>query len=155
MHIPWRREAQRAAVYNVRSLWAFPIPRIAIENPSGRLSTLWRKPDQTIQPWQFGHPEFKGTCWWLKGLPPLQPTNVLEVPARDTREWLLWNRVHREGPGEDRGTRRARTLKGIAEAIAEQWGPCPPGHGLAFQPELPGHALASCHEIGLDVLSNM
>ena len=144
MSIPWRKEAMMAAVYNVRALWAFPIKRIAIENPSGRLSTLWRKPDQTIQPWQFGHPEFKGTCWWLKGLPLLQPTNVLEVPERDTSEHDRWSRVHREAPGAQRATNRARTLTGIAEAIADQWGAVSePGHSLAQQIELPGYSLGA------------
>jgi len=113
-----------AAVYNVRSLWAFPIPYIAIENPLGRLSTLWRPPDQIIEPWMFGHPEFKATGLWLKGLPLLQATQKLERPSRGTREHTLWNRVHREGPQgkEDRGTRRSRTLRGIAQAMAAQWG---------------------------------
>lgn len=135
MSIPWRREAQMAAVHTVRALWEFPIPHIAIENPPGRLSTLWRLPNQTIQPHMFGHAEFKATCLWLKGLPPLAPTKSLQVPERGSREHTLWNRVHREGPSRgdspytdtfdqigERATRRSRTLEGIAEAIAEQWG---------------------------------
>lgn len=145
MDIPWRREAQMAAVYNVRALWAFPVRLKAIENPSGRLSTLWRKPDQTIQPHMFGHPEFKATCWWLDGLPPLLSTNQLVVPARGTREYVLWNRVHREGPGANRATNRSRTLKGIAEAIADQWGSietASPSHSLALNIGNPGYRLA-------------
>lgn len=136
MNIPWRREAQLAAVYNVRALWAFPVRFKAIENPRGRLSTLWRKPDQIIQPHMFGHPEFKATCWWLDGLPPLVPTNQLQVPPRMSREYVLWNRVHREGRGADRATRRSRTLEGIAEAIADQWGSVKPAFGKAA-----GHSL--------------
>ena len=126
MSIPWRAHMQQAAVAMVQALWSFPIPYIAIENPSGRLSTLWRQPDQTIQPYMFGHPEFKGTCLWLKGLPLLRPTLYLEPPAKGTEEFNRWSRVHWEGPGivrgQDRKTRRSRTLPGIAEAIADQWG---------------------------------
>jgi site-specific DNA-cytosine methylase len=86
----------------------------AIENPIGALSRHWRKPDQIIQPWQFGHGETKATCLWLRGLPLLRPTNV--VPGR-------MNRVHRESPGADRWARRSRTLSGIARAMAEQFIP--------------------------------
>ncbi len=70
-----RRDAQKEAVLFVKRLWNAPIKRIGIENPKGRLSTLWRKPTQTIQPWMFGHGECKGTCLWLKNLPPLQATH--------------------------------------------------------------------------------
>jgi hypothetical protein len=146
MSIPWRREAQMAAVYNVRALWAFPIRLKAIENPMGRLSTLWRKPDQVIQPHMFGHPEFKATAWWLDGLPPLIATNQLEVPERNTREWVLWNRVHREGLGAQRATNRSRTLQWVADAVADQWGSVSvfsPGHTLAIDLPNPGHTLAS------------
>lgn len=89
-----------------------PVPKIAIENPVGILSTVWRKPDQIIQPWQFGHGETKATCFWLKGLPKLIPTKVVE--GREAR-------THRESPGKDRWMRRSRTLVGIAEAMADQW----------------------------------
>jgi hypothetical protein len=87
--------------------------RVAIENPKGRLSTLWRKPDQIIQPWQFGHGEVKGTCLWLKNLPPLIPTSVVE--GREQK-------VFKMGPSEDRWKERSRTYPGIAEAMASQWG---------------------------------
>lgn len=87
--------------------------KIAIENPIGKLSTAWRKPDQIIQPWQFGHGETKSTCLWLKNLPPLVPTNVVE--GREPR-------VHKESPGPNRWKNRSRTYTGIAEAMAEQWG---------------------------------
>jgi hypothetical protein len=109
----WREEAQLMALHAVKSLWKFPIERIAIENPVGRLSSLWRGPDQIIQPWQFGHGETKGTCFWLKNLPPLVPTDVVE--GREGRVW-------KEAPGPERKKNRSRTYQGIAEAMAEQWG---------------------------------
>lgn len=104
---------QDAAIWFVWHLSEAPIQRIAIENPIGILSTLWRKPTQIIQPWQFGHGETKATCLWLKNLPPLQPTNIV-----DGRE----NRIHNEPPSPDRWKNRSRTYSGIAEAMAEQWG---------------------------------
>jgi hypothetical protein len=105
-------EIIREAVDFVLSLAGAPIDRIAIENPIGRLSTLWMKPNQIIQPWQFGHGETKATCLWLKGLPNLQPTDI--VDGRTPR-------VHHEPPSVDRWKNRSRTLPGIAEAMAEQW----------------------------------
>lgn len=101
-----------------RDVWSFKhcmnadIPKIAGENPISVLSTLYRKPDQIIQPWQFGHPETKATCLWLKNLPPLKPTNIVEGRLA---------RVHRESPGPNRWKNRSRTLQGIADAMAEQW----------------------------------
>ena len=89
------------------------IPRIAIENQVCIMSSLWRKPDQTIQPWQFGHGETKATCLWLKGLPTLTPTNIVE--GREAR-------VHRLPPGPDRWKERSRTFDGVAQAMAAQWG---------------------------------
>ena len=89
------------------------ISKIAIENPIGIMSVRWRKPDQIIQPWQFGHGETKATCLWLKNLPLLQPTNI--VGGRTAR-------VHREPPSPDRWRNRSRTFQGIADAMAEQWG---------------------------------
>lgn len=105
---------QAEALAFVAALLDAPIPRIALENPVGVISSKIRKPDQIIQPWQFGHGETKATCLWLKGLPPLKPTNVV-----DGRE----SRVHRMSPGPDRWKERSRTYKGIAEAMAEQWTP--------------------------------
>lgn len=87
-------------------------PKIAIENPVGIMSTVWKKPDQIIQPWQFGHGETKRTCLWLKGLPPLVPTNI--VDGREQRIWKM-------PPSEDRAKNRAKTFPGIARAMAEQW----------------------------------
>lgn len=87
-------------------------PRIAIENPIGVMSTKYRKPDQIIQPWQFGHGETKATCLWLKGIPKLVPTEIAEG-----RE----NRIHRMPPGPERSKLRSKTFPGIARAMAEQW----------------------------------
>lgn len=88
-------------------------PKVAIENPVGIMSTHWRKPDQIIQPWQFGHGETKATCLWLKGLPPLYPTEI--VGGREQRVWRM-------PPGADRAKLRSRTYPGIAKAMADQWG---------------------------------
>ena len=88
-------------------------PRVCIENPVSIMSTRYRKPDQIIQPWQFGHGETKATCLWLKNLPKLAPTNI--VSGREAR-------VHKEPPGPDRWKNRSRTFTGIAAAMAEQWG---------------------------------
>jgi hypothetical protein len=104
---------QRQAIWFFLALANCPIRRIAIENPIGIMSTHWRKPDQIIQPWQFGHGETKATCLWLKNLPKLQPTNI--VSGRHAR-------VHRMPPSPNRGKERSRTLQGIADAMAAQWG---------------------------------
>ncbi len=105
-------EEQAEALDFVRSLLAAPIPRIALENPISVISTKVRKPDQIIQPWQHGHGETKATCLWLKGLPCLTPSNVVE--GREAR-------IHFMPPGEDRWKNRSRTLPGIAKAMADQW----------------------------------
>ena len=89
--------------------------KIAIENPIGIMSTLWRKPDQIVQPWQFGHGETKATCLWLKGLPLLLPTK--KVAGREPKVWLM-------SPGKDRARKRSKTYIGIAKAFAEQWSNC-------------------------------
>lgn len=106
-------ERQQSAVSFFMTLANATIPRIAIENPVCIMSSLWRKPDQVIQPWQFGHGETKATCLWLKGLPPLVPTNVVE--GREAR-------IHRMPPSEDRWKLRSETYSGIAQAMADQWG---------------------------------
>ena len=97
----------------VKWIYDLDIPMIAIENPIGCLSRLWRKPDQIVQPWMFGHGETKATCLWIKGLPPLKPTNIVE--GREAR-------VHRISPSRNRWRERSRTLPGFAQAMAEQWG---------------------------------
>lgn len=86
--------------------------KIAIENPIGIMSTNYRKPDQIIQPWQFGHGETKSTCLWLKGLPLLKPTNIVE--EREQRIWKM-------PPGPERSKLRSKTFPGIAKAMAQQW----------------------------------
>jgi hypothetical protein len=95
-------------------------PHVAIENPVGVMSSVWRKPDQVIQPWQFGHPETKATCLWLKGLPRLTPTDVVSVDPNPQ----VGNRVHRMAPGPDRAKLRSKTYDGIAKAMAVQWSKC-------------------------------
>lgn len=104
---------QQTAVSFFMMLAKAEIPMIAIENPVCIMSSIWRKPDQVIQPWQFGHGETKATCLWLKGLPLLKPTNIV-----DGRE----NRIHRMPPSPDRWKERSKTFEGIAQAMADQWG---------------------------------
>jgi hypothetical protein len=110
------------AVAFVRTLMHAPIPQIAVENPVGCISTRIRKPDQIIQPWQFGHPESKTTCLWLWGLPKLTPTNVLPKPASGRWANQTKNGQNRLAPSPDRWKERSRTYLGIAEAMASQWG---------------------------------
>lgn len=108
-----KQTEQAEALDFVRLLLDAPIPRIALENPVSIISSRIRKPDQIIQPWQFGHGETKATCLWLKNLPLLTPTNI--VDGREAR-------VHRMPPGPDRWKQRSITFAGIADAMAEQWG---------------------------------
>lgn len=112
----WFKEKQKEQVEAldfVRFLMGMSIPKIAIENPISIISSRIRKPDQIIQPWQFGHGETKSTCLWLKGLPKLEATEI--VSGREQR-------IHRMPPGPDRWKERSRTFAGIAKAMAEQWG---------------------------------
>ena len=104
---------QAEALDFVRLLLNAPIERIALENPISVISSKVRKPDQIIQPWQFGHGETKATCLWLKNLPLLKPTNV--VDGREAR-------IHRLPPSPDRWKIRSKTFQGIADAMAAQWG---------------------------------
>jgi hypothetical protein len=104
---------QQKAIDFFMALANADIEKISLENPVSIMSTVWRKPDQTIQPWMFGHGETKATCLWLKNLPPLTPTNI--VSGRE-------NRIHKMPPGKDRGKLRSLTYAGIAEAMADQWG---------------------------------
>lgn len=105
----------------VRLLLSAPVDRIALENPVGIISTRIRKPDQIIQPWQFGHNASKRTCLWLKNLPNLQPTNVLTLPASGVWENQTPTGQNRLGPGPDRWKERSKTYQGIADAMAAQW----------------------------------
>lgn len=126
--LPERHKKHDEALRFVRDLLAAPIGRIALENPVGAISTHIRKPDQKIQPWQFGHPESKLTCLWLKGLPLLKPTNVLEPEQLQTNgkspRWRNQTPTgqNKLGPSADRAQRRSITYQGIADAMAEQWG---------------------------------
>lgn len=108
-----KQQEQKEALEFVRVLLDAPIPKIALENPISIISSRIRKPDQIIQPWQFGHGETKATCLWLKNLPKLTPTNIV-----DGRE----PRVHMMPPSPDRWKERSKTYAGIAEAMAIQWG---------------------------------
>ena len=111
----WRDGRQACGVSFIMALVrrSMHIPRVAIEQPISILSSLWRKPDQIIQPWMFGHGETKATCLWLRGLPMLAPTNIV-----DGRE----ERIHRMPPSDDRAEKRSETFAGIAAAMAAQWG---------------------------------
>ena len=108
-----RRQEQEDALAFVQMLLDAPVPRVAVENPVGVISTRIRKPDQIIQPWMFGHGETKATCLWLKNLPNLIPTNI--VTGRH-------HRIHNMAPGSSRSRDRSRTYWGVAEAMAQQWG---------------------------------
>jgi hypothetical protein len=111
----WADGRQAASVALFMRGWkaSAHIPRVAFEHPVSIMSRLFRKPDQITQPWMFGHGEVKATCWWLRGLPLLVPTNI--VAGRVAR-------VHRMPPSADRWKLRSETLPGIAAAIADQWG---------------------------------
>jgi hypothetical protein len=118
-----KQAEQAEAIAFVRDLLTAPIGRIALENPVSILSSRIRKPDQVVQPWQYGHGETKATCLWLVNLPLLRPTEI--VAGRE-------HRVHRMPPGPDRWKERSRTFQGIAEAMADQWGrlPAEPEQGV-------------------------
>lgn len=108
-----KQAEQAEALAFVQTLMDAPIPKIALENPISIISSRIRKPDQIIQPWQYGHGETKATCLWLQGLPKLVPTNI--VDGREAR-------VHRMSPGPNRWKERSRTFDGIGAAMAQQWG---------------------------------
>jgi hypothetical protein len=122
-----KRRPERAALTEealafVRKLMACRIPRWAIENPIGCISTRIRKPDQVIQPWQYGEDASKATCLWLKGLPPLVPTNVLPGGRKARRANQTPSGQNKLGPSPERAMLRAKTYRGIADAMADQWG---------------------------------
>ena len=107
--------------------WAAPIERVAIENPE--MNDLARDeipPDlpapQMVQPYWFGEPAYKATGWYLRALPPLEPTNKLPEPERGSDEWKRWNAVHRMSPGPERARLRSRSFPGMMAAAADQWG---------------------------------
>jgi hypothetical protein len=122
---PERAQQTEQALEFVRLLLDAPIPRIALENPIGCISTRIRKPEQVIQPYWFGDDASKSTCLWLKNLPPLRPTNFIEGRIVDgKRRWANQtdSGQNRLGPSEDRWKKRSETYLGIAQAMAEQWG---------------------------------
>lgn len=124
--VPGREEKTAMALDFVRQLLAAPIPRIALENPVGRIGTAIRPADQIIQPWQFGHDASKGTCLWLVGLPRLAPTVIIPPTVRPNgaRRWANQtdSGQNRLGPSHSRWALRSETYGGIADAMAEQWG---------------------------------
>lgn len=119
IHEPGRKSLRDAGMGFFMTLANCEIPRIAIENPRGLPEREWRPADQIIQPWQFGHPESKATCLWLKNLPLLKPTNIVEPKRKwDGKRWRTW--VDRFG--SNNAHLRSVTFPGIAKAMAEQWG---------------------------------
>jgi hypothetical protein len=108
-----RRDAREDAIFFFMRLMTCDIPKIAIENPIGIMTSRYRKPDQVLQPWMFGHNEQKATCLWLKNLPTLTPTDIVE--GREQKLHLL-------PPSKDRAKLRSKTYQGIASAMAQQWG---------------------------------
>lgn len=106
----------------VKLLLDAPVERIALENPVGCISTRIRKPDQYIQPWYFGHPHSKKTCLWLKNLPPLISTNILEIPKSGRWDNQTKSGQNKLTPSDERWKIRSLTYQGVANAMAEQWG---------------------------------
>lgn len=123
---PQKRQEQADALEFVRWLMELPIPRIAIENPVGLISTAIRKPDQIIQPYQFGHEARKTTCLWLKNLPLLKPTKLVgQGEIHTTKSGRRLPKWYNLPPGPDRWKVRSATFPGIATAMADQWGATP------------------------------
>lgn len=120
---PDRPQQRDAAINFFQSLYNAPIDKIAIENPVGIMSTILRKPDQIVQPFQFGHPEPKKTCLWLKNLPLLVPTEIVEPEyfiSKSGKKLASWYFKPSNTP--ERAKMRNKTFQGIADAMAEQWG---------------------------------
>lgn len=121
----WAELDEGAALFS--ACWNAPIERIAVENPvmhrhaKARIEN-YQPATQTVQPWQFGEPAFKATGLYLRGLPPLVPTNILTPPRAGTDEHKKWSAIHRAPPGPDRWKFRSKTFQGIADAMASQWG---------------------------------
>ena len=122
---PKRRELQEEALEFIRFLMDAPINKIAIENPIGVISTKIRKPDQIIQPYEYGHATSKSTCLWLKNLPLLQPTNIVDPEWIQVSGGQRMSRFHYDSyslPKEERSKIRSKTFLGVAKAMANQWG---------------------------------
>lgn len=125
---PNRRNDMLSSIEFVKALYNCYIPRVAIENPIGLLSSRWKQPDQIIQPWQFGDEATKSTCLWLKGLPLLTPTNIVGkgekvffASGKSHPKWYA-DALSKAKTKQERQTLRSKTFPGIASAIAEQWG---------------------------------
>jgi site-specific DNA-cytosine methylase len=118
-----RKEQQEAIEFFLLFEDARDYDRVCIENPIGIMSTHYRKPDQIIQPYQFGHPSRKATCLWLHNLPKLQPTNIVEPDLYTCKNGKTFSRDYMVSlkVGVDRGKERSRTYQGVAEAMATQW----------------------------------
>ena len=125
---PERHQQRKDAVDFFMKIANMPIPKIAIENPIGVMSKIYRKPDQIIQPWQFGFPTTKATCLWLKGLPTLKPTNIVDkgevVISKSGNRMSKWYYETSKLPLKDGARAKARsvTFQGVADAMADQWG---------------------------------
>jgi len=125
---PTRQKDREDAIQFFMALANAPIPKIAIENPIGIMSSRWRKPEQIIQPWQYGHETTKATCLWLKGLPPLRSTNIVSkgevVVSKSGNRMSRWYYETSKLPikGGIRAKARSVTFQGIADAMADQWG---------------------------------
>ena len=138
----WADLDEGAALFS--ACWNAPIDRVAVENPvmhkhaRARIENYQRQA-QTVQPWWFGEPAFKATSLYLRGLPPLRPTNKLTPPKSGTEEHKVWSAIHRAPPGPNRWAFRSRTFAGIAAAMADQWGGDAEPDAAA-QPDLFGEA---------------
>lgn len=123
---PERWPLTKAAVEFVRALWAAPVERMALENPIGHLGTNWRKSDQIINPWQFGNEANKPTCLWLRGLPKLVPTKIVDKGKFYTKKngarMSAWSHITSGTRKTERARIASRTFPGIAQAMADQWG---------------------------------
>lgn len=123
-----KKEEQIGAIKFFMALANAPIDKICIENPVCIMSTVWRKPDQIIQPYEYGHKAKKTTCLWLKNLPPLEPTDIVEpelvrYKKRNGSGYTTFSKDYMmQGPVKGRGKKRSKTYQGIADAMAEQWG---------------------------------
>lgn len=120
-----RQTNRQNAIRFVKTIWDAPCERVCIENPIGCLSTAWMKPSQIIQPFDHGHPDWKSTCLWLRGLPLLQPSVITfpeQVVGGGMKPGRISSRIHRLPPSDHRWKDRSRTYEGIAKAMADQWG---------------------------------
>lgn len=125
MKIEYRKHLLDATVSICRAIWTFPIPKLVIENPIGRLSKLWMKPTQIVHPWWFGQKKLKPTCLWIRGTQKMVPTNMIKPPKvadMTPEERRIWCEVWLASPGKDRGQNRSRTFQAIADQFAAQFG---------------------------------